>query len=1356
MVKIDFPNSEPPGADQTLANITGLPEQLPGDPRRQAVSSIMGTVYQAWWSIDAWLCLTDADEVIYLEGAEDFDVVRNEGGITVQVKHTAGSISLGSYKAHTALENFWTLSCQTLHRRIEFHYLTTSSIAMEQDACFGGATGIRVWRSAQTNPDLAAEVSKYLIAKLEASSPLRTFLISATPDLVQARLIQRFHWLTDQPDVDVVKRSVENRIAVLLYDKRLPLALVPNVQKYLESRFWEILIEPSSARRCLNRGELLRQLEAATTTYIPVPTGQLPSLVGNFRPGLGLLNLLLGKLPMPPEPLLHRPELTQRLVELIRHRKTVLLTGSVYKGKTTVAQLVSSALCPEAWWVNLTERRSEEVDNVLLALADRVESNECPSLVVIDDLDISPAAHRVYRDSLALIMHRGSARGRGVILTARGTSSDSARVMDFRSLEILEVPELSCREIEALCVEHGCPPELATTWGSLVTAFTRGHPKLVQVRLAELAARGWPGPGATDLLTPSSAVTSARQMARHLLNHTVSDSVAEFVYLASVCSVPMHRSVAIRLAETVDALINGGDVVDDLTGKWLERIKGNWFRTTALLDGAANDVWSPERLKQAHIRIHDAILAKHPLEPSEAAALLLHAYIGGEPRRLVDTAMRLYLIDGEDARREVQRQLLWLPFVALEVGQSITDDAMAGTILRNLQFQVALTLDTDSLPQICARWADNIERILHPDARSLNRALMWFANGFAESRKVPLKSRLDAIIGIPTLTGEMLKAASDLGKQFFEIVDVEDGMPHTGSTTQAIFLCACRSFRGLSNLVELLQWLDKVATEEIRHQFDTMLEWPLIQTLGAFVQSAWAAVHEETKDWEPWLVLFERVDEYARRRSSPRFGREAAKAKAIILAEYLERDQEALKLLDLAEDLFGPSVVLMEVRTNVLFHAQDDSSVLQVWSQLTSDPVTRATLDPFAYRRAAMSAARLRRMDEAGEIFRAGGDSLRPGFLDVVKFGLYVDAALAIALGGKQAAASRLLAFAVLSLPREASTEGNERWEAVQRIAVVACRFIEKSVWNPTEVDRELEPGRASSPDLKVPKIEPGQAARTEMTRVQIYKLTSTLVANPPGIAQELEALKGSRYVFVRWVAAEARLALAYGTGAGSGFIEAILAFDTAMADLSAKKKLNLSPLDPDDGLESIVSLSPEKWFGLLCAGAICAGTHLLSHLNNWLDASRQILGDKAALTDNIRLLFEGASLPIESLDPTIIDAASPSALRCGAAARMLLERPSPEKTLHMQAFLTSGLVSDVSFASQELFNLHVARRFADAWREIADNSRFHFYSPRTSVPALLHTLDNIEKGSGTLKSLIIVAAHSLRQAVGEFIDRVL
>ena len=238
-----FPRTSLPNND-SLPSIVGLPEPLPGDPRRQAVYSIQGTVYQAWWSIDAWLRLASPDEAIYLEGAEDFDIVKSDIAITVQVKKHATSISLGAEKAHEALENFWTLSNKDPTRVILFHYLTTSCIATEQDASFGGLTGIEAWRAAQTNPELTAKVVAYLRGKLPETSSLRAFLATSTPDGIQERLIRRFHWLTNQPDIETVKRSVDDRICVLLSNKGRSLSLSSNVQKYLESHFWEVVVKP--------------------------------------------------------------------------------------------------------------------------------------------------------------------------------------------------------------------------------------------------------------------------------------------------------------------------------------------------------------------------------------------------------------------------------------------------------------------------------------------------------------------------------------------------------------------------------------------------------------------------------------------------------------------------------------------------------------------------------------------------------------------------------------------------------------------------------------------------------------------------------------------------------------------------------------------------------------------------------------------------------------------------------------------------------------------------------------------------------------------------------------------------------
>jgi hypothetical protein len=196
------------------------------------------------------------------------------------------------------------------------------------------------------------------------------------------------------------------------------------------------------------------------------------------------------------------------------------------------------------------------------------------------------------------------------------------------------------------------------------------------------------------------------------------------------------------------------------------------------------------------------------------------------------------------------------------------------------------------------------------------------------------------------------------------------------------------------------------------------------------------------------------------------------------------------------------------------------------------------------------------------------------------------------------------------------------------------------------------------------------------------------------------------------------------------------------------------SLLVPDDGPKADFPISPERWFGLLCAGAVCAGPALLDHLRIWLEECDQILGKDTSLANNIRLVLKGASSPAELLESTTIDAAVPAPVRCGAAAQLLQTTLTAKRTIEIQAFLASGCVSDDSYVFQQLFNHHVALYFADTWRRMAEN-RFYFYSPNESVPALLDTLDRTERGNGTLKSVLVAAARALMHPLGEFMERV-
>ena len=78
---------------------------LKGEPGRQAIAPIGGILYQIWQSVFAWISL-ESLEVLYLEGAEDFDVIGPTQATAVQVRRTATPFRLVPPKRSKPSETF--------------------------------------------------------------------------------------------------------------------------------------------------------------------------------------------------------------------------------------------------------------------------------------------------------------------------------------------------------------------------------------------------------------------------------------------------------------------------------------------------------------------------------------------------------------------------------------------------------------------------------------------------------------------------------------------------------------------------------------------------------------------------------------------------------------------------------------------------------------------------------------------------------------------------------------------------------------------------------------------------------------------------------------------------------------------------------------------------------------------------------------------------------------------------------------------------------------------------------------------------------------------------------------------------
>lgn len=1342
-----------------LPNPSSGPSQLAGDPARQAVASIRGIVYQIWWSIDAWLRLRSPDEVIFLEGAEDLDRIASSGAIAGQIKHEAEGLSLNNKRSHEALENFWNLSLRESTRRVDFHYITTASAVLERDAQFDGVAGLEAWRIAQTDAEMAARIQAYLAKKLASTSALRSFLTSTTSEQVQERLIRRVHWFLEQPGLDSVKQSVDDRLVVRLNQANISMSYVGTVRDRLHAYACEVLVRPDSAKRSLGLADLLREVDAATTEHVPVPAMQYQQFqralqAGAFDPGAALLKIMRLPLPQAPAPLLNRTSLVEHVRLLMAERKAVLLTGTVHKGKTTIAQLVANALCPDAWWFPVASRSGVDTDNLLRAIAARIADESSPSLVVVDNIDLSPSVHSAYGQALALLVSRATRSGRGLLLTARGESGEAAQLSDFAGIEPIDVPELSIEEVQQHCLNNGCPEGLSQAWATFIRGATSGHPKLVQVRIAELGTKGWPAPTPADITSTSPAINTAKQVARRMLSETVAPETAAFVYTAAEATFPLTRPMLLSLTRAVGGIMNGGDVIDSLQGKWLEQALVGRFSVTSILKGSAAEVWPLERRQLAHSHIYDAIAGVRSLNVADAAALLFHAYIAHDASRLAHCAHILETIGEKTVSAAIFQQLVWLPHVSLSEGQRFFEpQPFVSALLRQLQFSVANLVDSESLPTILARWSDEVRQVPEQEPRATLEVMRCSKLLINRNPRVPLRSKLAAIGTLSKQRGEAADLAEESGRRFIAQFDgALDGIPANATNVQFYLSLQVHSVRGLRDLAEVLDWLELDSDAEERQAFEAVLHWPLVKSSGAFVHGAWASRHSSETEWAPTVALLSRADAIARRFGLVQFGSEVAKATSIVQGEHLHDHAAAMQTLADATAAFGETTTIREQKVNALFQVNNDVGALTVWDSLISDPEAVTSIDAFAFRRAGICACRLERWRQAERYFLAGSAVPTEYRLAITKFGLVVDASHVVALAGEPRRAARMLSDMLADLPAVSWDDGHDDWEALLRVVNSVFNLIEAIAKREDISQLNFPFGKASEPGLSFGASQPDQALRTQLAIARAGLLASQLGDVSPAYQAQLEAVRTSNFPLVRLSVAKAMLAFKFNAGAGAGFVSALATFERAFNTIaSLPDRQQATQSDGGDTLPTRSALSFEGLFSVFAAGAICCDDPVQA-ITEWHDEALRTWGAGSPVVTSLAGMLRGLVLSNQAARDVASRRAETSVGETFGAALALMRGPAlgPEETFRIQVLLASATVCfSEGLVLQATFGRAVARRFTDVWKKFA-SSPFLLVSPRTSVPALLAAISAIEQGIGSIRALLTAAGQAVGATLGE------
>jgi hypothetical protein len=571
-----------------------------GDPQRQATDTIRGFVHQFWHTVHAWLDLA-SDDVLFVEGAEDFDVVSESEAVVNQVKATTANLTLRSPDVTQAIKNFWEVLEGNEGRELQYRFVSTSAAGTEKGSPFGAnKPGLELWNNCTGKTEEIETLRSFLLNEEVFDGALKTFVESAPADELFQRLIVRIRWDLAGPDSSAVEAAVERK----LVNHGETVAISPLHAKRVASRLLRHVATVASAKgaRRLHRADFLKLFEAETRVSVPLAQQEatMRTLARLLDQSLTSTDAVISTSALqtaaPPLPPVFAPRaaLVGQIKQLLENNSLVVLQGSTGMGKTIIAALVVRSE-PSFVWTSLRGFTAREIAAVLIQLSKSIDTDAAITRVVLDDINFSPEYVQLYERVLTGLAYTLANRRGWLLATSQKTLPTTIeRQLGLDANATITIRGFQEEEIVELAQNIGCPPGRAKHWSKLIAAQTNSHPQLVHARLLTLARAGWPPLRQDDFLETPRELTEERTQTRMLLAQLPTDEV-ELLYRLSLVGGVFRRDHAVAIGGIEPALAVPGDAFDRLVGPWVEPVSETYFRLSPLLERAADAVWGQRK-----------------------------------------------------------------------------------------------------------------------------------------------------------------------------------------------------------------------------------------------------------------------------------------------------------------------------------------------------------------------------------------------------------------------------------------------------------------------------------------------------------------------------------------------------------------------------------------------------------------------------------------------------------------------------------------------------------------------------------------------------------------------------------------
>ena len=962
---------------------------LQANPKRQAHNQIRGYLFQIWHSVNAWLDLA-GDEILYLEGAEDFD---RESGNTVtatQVKDTKHRITLRSREVINAINNYWGLRNENPDWRVKFRLLTRSKIGTERGNPFGeGKPGLQVWSRCSGDEQSCKNISEFLQVEGKISDDVKNFLSKSDPKEIYEQLIEPITWETDTKPASYVEQSIRKKLVYHGDRYCIPYDDAEKVVDHLLRKTLEVATKREN--RELTREHFHRIFAENTRVSLPIQNStvhqpiKLKIVLDHIKEALiadsseidiAIQSPIQNTIPPLYPNVAPRTQLLTRIQAKLQSEGIVVIHGGTGKGKTTLANLAARA-AGESWiWLSFTNRESSQILQNLHQLAIEISNQSSPVNIVLDDLNLQPQQLREYEEILGVVVYRVIERSAKLIITSQHKLPNNFILrLGVSPSVVIHVSDFTLPEIEQFAEQLECPHSEKKPWANLIQAHTGGHPRLVHARLARLKEENWKPPDTIEgIVKTPDEVVEEREVARQLLTE-LPENQREFLYRLSLMPIEFRRDYALNIGEIPESIPLAGDTFSHLVGPWIDRVTETYYKISPLLTKAAEQVWSEGKIKILHARIANAILKTRNLTPIEAWSVLTHSMAGQNKSAFVAIVGALITAPEENWTKLSHEFSLLIHIKTKGLQELFLGDPVVNNLFRSLQHRIAIEVEPEAAPKILESW-DKETVPYEPNQMYLLDRLMLIDQAL--------------MYGRATLTAKQI---IDYFKEIIEItIKHKEFQAMYNNSTEKFKGCNTDKFNYFSVLFsfyyrapnpnlyppflsELIDALDELQPN-VRRILLADFEHDSVDC-RFLIDGVWLAESKlENPDWPGCLRVFDKAIERTIAWGYLHLAAASARGKAIIYDEYLHVPDMAHKVLQDIVSKVGALPVIAEEQAKVYFGQRNYQEALNIYERVLPEwnpPSEQVNLGPLEeYRRAAISAAQLNDWAKSATIFEAG------------------------------------------------------------------------------------------------------------------------------------------------------------------------------------------------------------------------------------------------------------------------------------------------------------------------------------------------------------------------------------------------